>query len=266
MGGAGAAAGGATAGGAMGGAGAVSGSGGSVVIGGFGGTGGSGVAGGASGPLRTCGERCTTTTDCRIFGLDQGYQCNQTTRRCERFASPCRSSVECIPEASFWIFACRSDADCFFFSDDVCIDAGGVGRCARLAPSASGCMDPNPDAVTLPRFGTSGTALVCANASLTCDGGECVAGCRTNADCTPERNGSVCDAQTRLCRCVRDQDCGGSGVSRCNTTNGRCECRDARDCEDVSNADACFSGRCGCSGTSACNADRTFSGTTIVCE
>ncbi len=262
--------------GATGGAGAMSGSGGAsgsagsggaAVTGGFGGfgaTSGSG-SGGATGPLKTCGERCTTSTDCRVFGFDQGYQCNQATHRCERFAEPCRSAVECIPDASFWIFTCRSDADCFFFSDDLCVDVGGTGRCARLAPSANGCMDPNPDEVTMPRFGASGNALVCANASRACDGGACVPGCRTNADCTPARNGSVCDTETRLCRCTSDQDCGGQGVSHCNTTSGRCECTDSRECEELPNANACYSGRCGCSGVAACG-ERTFSGTTVVCE
>jgi hypothetical protein len=261
--------------GAMSGAGGTSGSGGSGGagvtggfggFGGFGGTNGSGGSAGASGPLRTCAERCNTSTDCRIFGLDQGYACNASTHRCERFAEPCRNAIECIPDASFWIFSCRSDADCFFFSDDLCVDVGGVGRCARVAPSANGCMDPNPDQVMLPRFGASGTALVCANASLTCDGGECVPGCRTSSDCTPARNGSVCDTETRLCRCVRDSDCGGPGVSRCNTATGICECTDSGECEEVSNSNTCLQGRCGCSSVSACNGDRTFSGTTFVCE
>jgi hypothetical protein len=127
-------------------------------------------------------------------------------------------------------------------------------------------MDPNPDEVMLPRFNVSGSALVCADTSRTCSDGECVAGCRTNTDCSPQLNGSVCDTQTRLCRCMRDADCGGPGVSRCNTATGACECTDSRDCEEVANANACLQGRCGCSGLSACNGDRTFSGTTFVCE
>jgi hypothetical protein len=204
--------------------------------------------------------------DCRIFGVDQGYRCNASTHRCERFAEPCRSSLECLPEASFWIFDCATDADCFFFSDDLCVDVGGVGRCARLAPSANGCDDPNGDEVMLPRFGAEGSVLVCANASLTCLEGACVPGCRSNADCIPSRNGSVCDLDMRVCRCVSDDDCGGIGVSHCNTGTGRCECADTGDCDEVPNTNTCTAGRCGCAAVSACNAERTFSGTSYACE
>jgi hypothetical protein len=34
----------------------------------------------------------------------------------------------------------------------------------------------------------------------------------------------------------------------------------------VPNANACTAGRCGCTAVSACNAERTFSGTSYVCE
>jgi hypothetical protein len=241
--------------------------------GGFAATAGVGVSGassggtaGSGGPSRTCAERCNGTADCRVFSIDVGHQCNTTTHRCERFAEPCRSSVECIPDASAWIFSCSTDADCFFFSDDLCVDVGGVGRCARLAPSANGCTYTTPDAITLPRFGMAGNALVCANTSRTCAEGKCVPGCATNTDCTPERNGSVCDTMTRTCRCVRDQDCGGAGVSRCNTATGRCECMNDQDCTEIPNANVCAEGRCGCNAVTACNAERAFTGTTYVCE
>lgn len=233
---------------------------------GAGGTAGGGGGSAGGGPLRTCGERCNTNTDCRVFSLDYGYVCNPSTHRCERFAEPCRNSVECLPANSFWIFACSTDMDCFFFSDDLCVDVGGVGRCARLAPSANGCQSPNDDEIMMPRFGAAGSVLVCGNASLTCSEGACIPGCSSNADCTPDRNGSVCDTNARLCRCVSDGDCGGPGVSRCNTASGRCECSDPRDCAEVPNANACTAGRCGCAAVSACNDERTFSGTTYVCE
>ena len=225
-----------------------------------------GGSAGTGGPLTTCAERCNVNADCRTFSTDASYRCNTSLHRCERLGEPCRSSTECLPEASLWFFDCDSDTDCFFFSDERCVDVGGSGRCARVAPSANGCGDSNPDEVTLPLFGTSGNVLVCANTSLTCDGGACVPGCASNADCSPARNGSVCDTNTRLCLCVRDEDCGGAGVSRCAIATGRCECADARDCNDVPNSDACQAGRCGCSGVSACNDERTFSGTTYVCE
>jgi hypothetical protein len=226
----------------------------------------SGGTAGSSGSSRTCAERCNVDADCRVFSVDLGHRCNSTTHRCERFAEPCRSSVECIPDASAWIFSCTTDADCFFFSDDLCVDVGGVGRCARLAPSGGACTYTTPDVITLPRFGASGTALVCANTSRACAEGECVPGCATSADCTPERNGSVCDTMARTCRCVRDQDCGGAGVSRCNTATGQCECSSDQECSEVANANVCAAGRCGCSAVTACNSERTFSGTTYVCE
>jgi hypothetical protein len=251
----------------LGGAGAMSGAG----AGGAGGTAGSagtptGGGAGTGSAVATCAERCNTDADCRVFTVDAGYRCNTGTHRCERFAEPCRAASECLPQASFWIFDCDSDADCFFFTDERCVDVGGIGRCARLAPSANGCGDQNPDEVTLPRFGTSGDVLVCANASLTCSEGRCVPGCAVDGDCSPARNGSVCDTSTGLCRCVRDQDCGGAGVSRCNTATGRCECTGATDCEEVPNSNACVAGRCGCGGVNACNVERRFSGTSYVCE
>jgi hypothetical protein len=238
------------------------------VSGGTAGASGAGSAGaaGSGSPLRTCGERCSADVDCRILGADQGYRCNPSSERCERFAEPCRSSLECLPEASLWIFDCSSDADCFFFSDDVCVEVGGVGRCARLAPSANGCAEPNAEDVMLPRLGAAGSALVCANASLACFEGACVPGCRSNADCGASRNGSRCDLELGLCRCVGDEDCGGIGVSHCNTATGRCECTDSLDCDEVPNANTCTAGRCGCAAVSACNAERTFSGTSYVCE
>jgi hypothetical protein len=226
----------------------------------------SGGVAGSSGSLRTCAERCNVNADCRVFSVDLGHRCNSSTHRCERFAEPCRSSVECIPGASAWIFSCTTDMDCFFFSDDLCVDVGGVGRCARVAPSANGCGDSTPDEITLPRFGVSGNALVCANTSRVCAEGTCVPGCANSTDCTPEQNGSVCDSNTRLCRCAGDQDCGGPGVSRCNTATGRCECASDQDCAEIPNANVCTAGRCGCSSVSACNAERAFSGTTNVCE
>jgi hypothetical protein len=252
--------------GGVGGSGATAGAGvgGSAGRGGTGGASSGGTAG--SGAFRACAEQCNGDADCRVFSLDFGHRCNTSTRRCERFAEPCRSSVECIPEASAWIFSCMTDADCFFFTDDVCVNAGGgVGRCARLPPSG-GCIEPNTDEVTLPRLGASGNATVCGNTSRTCSEGKCLPGCSTDAECAPERNGSVCDTQARLCRCVRDQDCGGAGVSRCNTATGHCECASDQDCSEVPNSNVCSAGRCGCSGVSACNAERTFSGTTYVCE
>jgi hypothetical protein len=227
---------------------------------------GSGGSAGSDGPLATCAERCSADIDCRIFGADQGYSCNPATQRCETFAEPCRSSLECVPEASLWLFDCTNDADCFFFGDDLCVDVGGIGRCARVAPSTNDCAEPTSDEIMLPRFGVSDSALVCANTSRTCFEGACVPGCSTSADCTPARNGSVCDQETRLCRCVRDADCGGIGVSRCNTATGRCECTDSLDCEEVPNTNTCSAGRCGCAAVSACTVERTFSGTTYVCE
>jgi len=216
-----------------------------------------------------CEEACVADRDCAVFGADQGFRCNPATRRCEKFARPCRSAEECMPDASLWLTSCGSDADCILFADDVCVTVGASGRCARLAPGtagASGCEFPTADAVSMPRVGTSAPVLVCANASLACVEGVCRAGCRTDAECTPDRNGSVCDTASRSCRCVKNEDCGGPGVSRCNPATGSCECESAADCTDVPNTDACAAGRCGCSSRSACNAERVFSGTLYVCE
>jgi hypothetical protein len=200
-----------------------------------------------------------------VFGSDQGYACNAGTGRCERPRDPCLADVECLPLFSLWFFDCMSDADCFLFSDDVCVAVTGGGKCARLVPEA-GCMDSTPDQVLMPRLGTPGSVLVCANESLVCREGSCVPGCRSDLECTPERNGSLCDEQTRTCKCVDDIDCQGQGVSHCDVASGTCQCTRDLDCGDVLDADVCASGRCGCSSAAACQGERRFSGTSYVCE
>jgi hypothetical protein len=240
-------------------------------------TGGVSAGGGGSsgsGPIwpapKGCAEACETTQDCRIGTQDYGFTCNPATQRCEKPGVICQSSLECLPSASFWFLDCDSDADCFYFDDDACVSVAGVGKCARLAPGssseASGCQPPTADAVTLPRVGSAGSALVCADGRQRCERGACLAACRSHADCSAARNGSVCDLSTGACRCVRDQDCGGLGVSRCNVTSGRCECGGDTDCEELADRDVCVEGQCACSSAAVCNGDPLFSGTKLVCE
>ncbi len=234
---------------------------------------GSGLGGLAGAPatseLKACGEACKSDQDCRIGGSDYGFSCNPGSHRCETLGFPCAESIECLPAASSWLLDCASDADCFYFSDDVCVSVAGFGKCARLAPGgaleASGCEWPTADAVLLPKR-AGGSAVVCADAGQRCDAGACVPACHSNADCTPNRNGSVCDTESGACRCAKDEDCGGPGVSRCNQASGSCECATATDCKELSSSDVCVAGRCGCSSVAACDSDRTFSGTQLVCE
>jgi hypothetical protein len=238
------------------------------------GTGGGGAGSSGSGPSfpapKTCAEACKITSDCRIGNQDYGFTCNPATHRCEKPLLVCQSSLECLPNASFWFLDCDSDADCFYFDDDACVSVAGVGKCARLAPGpsseASGCELPTADAVTLPRFGGGGSVLVCADGRQRCEHGDCVGACRAHADCSPARNGSVCDFATGVCRCVKDQDCGDLGVSRCNLTTGRCECSGDTDCEELADRDVCVEGQCACSSAAACNGDPLFASTKLVCE
>jgi hypothetical protein len=217
-----------------------------------------------------CAEACTTEQDCRVGSSDYGFDCNPSTRRCERLGFPCKSSSECLPAASLWFFSCSSDADCFYFDDDACVSIAGVGRCARLAPGDdiddSGCQSPTPDAVLLPRMSGGSSALVCADAGRRCDEGACVAACGSDRECTPARNGSRCDLTSGACSCVKDADCGGPGVSRCDLDSGRCECAGEADCKEVPGSDSCVAGRCGCSSAAACNEESLFAGTKRVCE
>ncbi len=250
------------------------GSGGEATTGGVsaGGTGDSAGAAGSSsiaGP-KICAEACKTTQDCRIGSTDYGFVCSSSSHRCEKPGAPCQSSLECVPSASFWFLDCDSDADCFYFDDDACVSVAGAGKCARLAPGddieTSGCEAPSADALLLPRFGGAGSLLVCGDASRRCEQGACVAACRSHQDCTPARNGSVCDLQTGACRCVKDQDCGGLGVSHCNLTSGRCECAGSSDCEELAGRDVCSEGQCACSSAAVCHSEALFSGTQLVCE
>lgn len=258
--------------GASGGAsgGAASGSGGAEMGGSSAGLGAGAFAGASLPPVASCAEACAGDGDCRVAGVDQGYRCNLTALRCERFASPCRADLECLPEGSLWLTACVADADCVVFDDDVCVDAGGVGRCARLAPgglgAASGCEFPAADAISVQKFGDATAVIVCANTARVCDRGECRTACRSDAECGADRNGTICDLPSGTCRCVRNEDCGGPGVSVCDRVTGFCLCENAADCTDVPNTDACLGGQCGCSAASACNGERAFSGTSYVCQ
>jgi hypothetical protein len=231
-----------------------------------------GSAGGSTsipGP-KVCAESCTTTQDCRIGSVDYGFVCNSSSHRCEKPGAPCQSALQCVPGASFWFLDCDSDADCFYFDDDACVSVAGAGKCARLAPGddlqSSGCEVPTADAMLLPRIAGGDPVLVCGDASRRCEQGACVAACRSHQDCNPTRNGSVCDFQTGACLCVKDQDCGGLGVSRCNVASGRCECASKGDCEELPGRDICLEGQCACSSASVCQDEPLFSGTKSVCE
>jgi hypothetical protein len=221
------------------------------------------MGGEVGGDHKVCAEACENDDDCLVLGVDQGYRCNRGTRRCEAFADPCLSSIQCWPEPSSWFLSCADDDDCFFFSDDACVDVAGFGFCARSIPD-EGCAAPL-EAVTVPRFRASGTIEVCADTRRYCLDGACSLGCESDVDCTPERNGSVCDRQSGRCRCTADGDCGGPGVSRCNVESGECECALDTDCTELVNSDVCSEGRCGCSSPNACTTSR-FLGTIDVCE
>jgi hypothetical protein len=227
----------------------------------------SGTGGGApAGPL--CAEACNADADCESVFPNQEYHCSPETRRCETFASPCRSNDECIPGASQWLWSCSSDQDCYFFDDDFCVNIAGVGRCARRAPATNlgGCVFPVPDPIELPRLGAAGTVLVCADISQRCRAGVCAMTCKGEEDCYSDQNGAVCDVQTGSCGCEADGDCRMPGVSRCNTVTHRCECADDGDCEGLPNTDKCIAGHCGCSSPAACTTERLFTGTRYVCE
>lgn len=228
------------------------------------------LGGSTTSELRRCAEACQSDFDCRIGSSDFGYACNPSTQRCEKPGSPCRSHAECLPAASSWLLSCSASSDCFYFADDVCVSVAGSGKCARLAPNGaggvSGCQPPFSDAVLLPELATGRAVLVCANARQHCQQGECVPICKADTDCTPARNGSLCDIASGSCRCVRDGDCGGPGVSWCNATTGSCECSRDTDCDDVPGSDICVAGRCGCSSVAQCSAQALFDGTSSVCE
>jgi hypothetical protein len=240
-----------------------------------GGTGTSGAAGvSGAGPVssapKACAEACRTDQDCRVGEQDAGYVCNAATWRCEKPGTSCQSALECLPSASFWFLDCEADTDCFYFADDACVSVAGMGKCARLAPGgsveASGCEPPTADAVTLPRFGGGDSVVVCADAGKRCEQGACVGSCRSQHECSPARNGSICDLATGGCRCQSDLDCGGLGVSRCNVASGQCECARDSDCEEVPGRDVCVEGQCACSSVAACKGEPSFSGTVLVCE
>jgi hypothetical protein len=175
-----------------------------------------------------------------------------------------------LPNASLWFWDCSAQGDCFYFSDDVCVSVAGGGKCARRAPGAdaasSGCESPTPDAVRLPELGSEQSVLVCANAGDRCQAGACVPACHDDAECMPAQNGSVCDLASGACRCVKDDDCGGTGVSHCNSVTGICECSSDADCKELPNSDLCVDGSCSCSSAAACKTEPVFSGTSFACE
>ena len=163
-------------------------------------------------------------SDCGSALPNQTFRCNRASRRCEGFAAPCHGDAECIPGASQWLWACSSDADCFFFDDDVCVKVAGVGRCARAAPDGAGggCAFPVPDLLVLPRFDGT-TVRSCADAGRKCHQGSCIVACRSDRECNPIE--TVPSATLKpVCATARSTRTAGAPASRCNTATRRCEC------------------------------------------
>jgi hypothetical protein len=190
---------------------------------------------------------CSIDADCEAGGGE--YICNSASR-CEDPFLSCVDNDDCIPLTSDWTFPCESDSDCIE-PDESCIEVFGSGRCA-LDDDPYPCEDSEP--TPWPTFPAGGMVDVCEDRSGRCDNGTCRDSC-VLAGCVSSSRGKVCNTTTGLCGCnTATPDCAGIvGRPLCNTTTHLCECGSDNDCGPVAGADICVNGRCGCSGTAACN-------------
>jgi hypothetical protein len=231
-------------------------------VAGEGGDSGSG-GGGEPEELRSCHYQCDVDDDCASPGIIK-YVCDETTKRCGAQDLSCSGHADCVAFASSWTVACAKDDDCLFASE-VCVDAGGYGRCAETYDPSSGCGLPGQVSITRPKFGTvEDLVQVCGNDSGRCGDGACFFGCMGPSACG-EGDGDTCDTESGRCTCTDDNECSG-GTSQCNQATQRCdECASDLDCWRDQTRDHCVAGRCGCSSAQVCS-EAVFPAATPLCE
>ncbi len=229
-----------------------------------------------------CAYQCNTDADCRLKTADGGTRpsgmiCHPWLKRCETMEAVCETNDDCAAIASQWSLDCTSDADCF---GDVCVDAGGYGRCATQ-PDDTGCFLSDP--LVRKRFvlpadggsvsdaasdaaadGGSNLVTVCGATTGRCNAHKrCFTGCADDSDCAGTGQGPHCNTVSGLCECTASGQCTAAGVSSCNTTSHHCECTGNNDCTTASR-NTCVQGTCGCSGAGACASP--YAQATSVCE
>ena len=220
-----------------------------------------GGQGGAQSPpaARSCVGQCVNDDDCKEGIFDSGYRCDPTSKRCVNPTAICKVHSDCIAFATIWFVSCAADDECLI-PGEVCVDAGGVGKCAE-PPAATSCFLPGQTLQSVKRFGAAGFADVCASDAGRCSKGSCVLGC-AETGCLAG-NGSTCNRVTGLCGCSQSSECTAPGVSVCNSTTQRCECGGNADCS-IAGRDQCVAGSCGCSSETVC--PMQFDNVTRVCE
>jgi hypothetical protein len=138
---------------------------------------------------------------------------------------------------------------------------GGYFLCAQCTQDAGGCA---PDYVCqvqgnqgLCQLSCLVDAGICTSGTYCSDGGACLAGCRTGADCVGSYNGSIC-SQGACVQCLNDSQCPPNNLG-CGTTNnsgvscGICatdqNCPTGLHCENLNN----YNGNgCGCHSDDEC--------------
>jgi hypothetical protein len=222
-------------------------------------------AGGRGTPeeLQVCSYECVADEDCDSPGILK-YVCDPKTKRCLAPELACTGHRDCVAFASNWSIACENEDACPSEAD-ICVDAGGYGRCARAFAEETPCPLPDQLSVTRTRFGTIEDVLVCGRTNGRCSDGACILGCEGPSDCGTG-NGDTCDVESGLCTCLADNECTGGFVSHCNPRTQRCdECASDFDCFLDPSRDECVGGRCGCSSADVCS-DVIFPAATPVCE
>jgi hypothetical protein len=222
-------------------------------------------AGGRGTPevLTVCAYECSADEHCDSPGL-LTYVCDQKTNRCVAPELTCSGHRDCVAFASSWTQSCDSDDDCLAAAD-LCVDAGGYGRCARSFAQDTPCPLPDQVSVARTRFGTIEDVQVCGRTNGRCGDGTCFEGCTGPDDCG-NGDGDTCDVESGRCTCIADNECTSGFVSHCNPRTRRCdECTSDFDCFVDPTRDVCFDGRCGCSSADVCS-DVIFPDATPVCE
>ncbi|MEZ4454069.1 MAG: hypothetical protein R3B09_31735 [Nannocystaceae bacterium] len=222
------------------------------------------TGGGSAGDGMFCVESCENDADCLLDGVDMDYKCVNNFCQTDSSSSTCSADDECIALLSGWVTPCEDDNGC---PGQVCVDVGGVGRCATEPSDLVMCDLFGFDEVDGNKYPGGEAVVVCANAGAKCgDSGLCYDPCTSDDDCASLGPAfQHCDVNSGVCGCESDNECEGA-INASVCVDHTCQCASDADCTAVPYADTCYQGFCGCSGDAACGSyTPVFDGTMVGC-
>jgi len=208
---------------------------------------------------RGAGNECATSTNCcTTYGTPPTRICDDAGSYCFGGRCGCTGSEDCqasghrttCDTVTGGCVECLDDATCASRSADrpLCVK----GECVDCATAADCAKSPKGPFCELNFCVECFAATDCAtspNGKL-CSANYC--GCDRDADCP---TGRVCDGGTCVAACKSNADCTEAGRRSCDTTTGWCvACTTNAECEAVNPGSVCLltTHECGCNGPSDC--------------